>query len=80
MHGGGRVDRHLADAYLVADVDLAHVREASNEPAGAGGHDDRHVGPEQPQRRQVEVVEVDVRDESGVDPFELGCCRAARAA
>ena len=72
MLGGGRLDRHLADADLVADVDLADVREASNEPAAARRHDDRHVGSEQPQRWQVEVVEMDVRDEGGVDALELG--------
>ena len=72
MHGGGGVDSHVADAYLVADVDLAHVREATHQRAGAHRHDDRRVLSEPPQRRPVEVVEVDVRDESGVDPFELG--------
>ena len=46
--------------HLVADVDLAHVLEASHQPAGALGYDDRHVGAEAPQRRPVEVVEVDV--------------------
>ena len=32
----------------------------SHEPAGASGHDEDHVSFEQPQRRQVEMVEVEV--------------------
>lgn len=73
MLGSGRLKRQLVDAYLVADVDLAHVREASQQSAGADWHNDRHVGPEHPQRGPVEVVEVDVRKESGVDRCEFGC-------
>ena len=80
VHGRGRADRHLADADLVADVDLAHIGEAPHQPAGAHGHHEGHVSFEQPQRRQVEMVEVDVGDERGVDPLEVGLCRAARAA
>ena len=71
MDCGGRLNRHFADAHLVADIDLADVREASDEPAAPGRHDDCHVGSEQPQRWQVEMVEVDVRDEGGVDRSEL---------
>ena len=69
--GGGRLDRHLADAHLVADVDLADIREASNEPAAARGTTTVTSVPSSRSDGTVEVVEVDVRDESGVDASEL---------
>ena len=73
MLGRGCANRDLADAHLVADVDLAHVGEASQQAPGTDGRDDRNVGSEHPQRGPVQVVEVDVRNESGVDPFKFGC-------
>ena len=70
--GMGRADCHLADTHLVTDVDLAHVREASQEAAGANWHHDRHAGAEPSQRGPVEMVEMDVREKSRVDPSEFG--------
>jgi hypothetical protein len=65
-----RVDEDASDTNLVADVDLAHVGEPAQQPAGSYGDDDGDVGAELAQRGAVEVVVVDVRDQHGIDAGE----------
>ena len=72
VDGRGRAHGHRADRHLVADIHLADVREPPQGPARADRDDDRHVAAQEPQRRPVEVVEVDVREQDGVDLVERG--------
>ena len=54
----------------LAHAELGHAGEpgAAQHGARAAGRDDPHAAAEHPQRRHVEVVEVQVRDEDGVEP------------
>jgi hypothetical protein len=71
--GSGRVDAYATDANLVAHVHLAHVREVAEEAAGADRDDHCDVGAELTERRPVEVVVVDVREQDGVHAGETRC-------
>ena len=69
MVGLDRLDRDAADLQVIAEGHFAHVTEP--DPAqprpGSGRNDDRRVHPERPERRHVEVVPVEMRDEDQVD-------------
>ncbi len=58
-----------ADGKLVADLDLDHVAEPppTEQPTGAAWDDHGHLATEQVERRQVEVIPVDMRHEHRVD-------------
>ena len=68
--GLDRRHRRARDLRGLADADLGHAGEpgAPQHGARAAGRDDPHAAAEHPQRRHVEVVEVQVRDEDGVEP------------
>jgi uncharacterized membrane protein HdeD (DUF308 family) len=65
-------DLDRADGHLLAAVRLVHVGEASGTeqaPAARGDEHRRRRG-QQPQRRHVQVVEMDMRDQHGVDAVD----------
>ena len=72
MDGRHRPHHDAADVDRLADGHLADVREpgAPHPRTGAGRHEHRRVAPEIAQRRHVEVVPVQVRDEHRVHAAE----------
>ena len=70
--GVGRGDVDAVHVGVVADVELRHVREpaAAEHVAGADRDDDARRATDEPQRLDVEVVVVEMRDEQRVDVVE----------
>ena len=67
-----RQDAQRSERELLARRDLAHGVEPApqQQPASAARDDERHVPPDAPQGRQIEVVAVEMRQEHGVEPAE----------
>ena len=69
VHGSHGLDADATDRGGLADSCFADVAEAaaSHEVTGALGHDQRGRPGQPPQRRQVQVVEVHMGDQHGID-------------
>jgi hypothetical protein len=80
--GVHRANPKRADVDLVALLDLHDASEAppAHEDPGASRHDHLHGAVEPCERRQVEVVEMAVRNEDGVDTCERGARNRSRPA
>jgi hypothetical protein len=65
-------DDGAIDRDAVARDELVDVREADapQRAARALRRDHAHAAPDQPQRPDVEVIEVDVGDQHGIDPLD----------
>ena len=72
MLGRCRADPHTTDLDFVADTELVHIGEASQQPPRAARDDDCHFSPEEAKRGAVEVVVVNVRHQYDIDICQLG--------
>ena len=73
-----RLDVDAADPDRVTEIELEHLGEAhrANHRAATAGDDQRGGAWQAPQRRQVEMIVVEVRDQDGVHRVQVDVDRA----